>query len=119
MQTNKVKCPFVESRFEATIVSDIKPFEIRVDCFEEGCPAKFYESLKCLNPTAPEDQKRYIGGHCRYLINICESCPDLRKCKKTGEAKIPCRQEIIDKTFRRLSVANGTGIAPKAPVEQP
>jgi hypothetical protein len=130
MQTNKVKCPFVISRFDCGVIEEIKPFEVRIDCYEENCPAKFYEPLKCLNPTAPTDQYRFIGGYCKYITNICEGhCPDFRKCKKTGEAKIPCRQEIIDEMFRKPSVATkgtetprppvatGTEILPKNPVE--
>ena len=104
MKTNEVKCPFIESTFYCRIDTESKPTEIRIDCFEETCPAKLYEPLKCLNPTEEDVNNHvYIGGHCKYITNICESfCRDLKKCKKTGDARIPCRQEIIDKMFRAI-----------------
>lgn len=104
MKSVNVKCPFIESTFRCEIEAGTKPQDLRIDCFNEDCPAKYFEPLKCLNPTAPDDQKRFIGGHCKFLVNICEQCPDIRKCKKYGDAKIPCRQEIIDQLFRKPNV---------------
>jgi hypothetical protein len=62
-----------------------------------------WEPLVCINPTAPDDQKRYLGGHCKVIINVCENCKDLHKCKKSGAAKDTCRQTEIDKMFRVFS----------------
>ncbi len=36
------------------------------------------------------------------IINICENCKDLHKCKKTGDNKDSCRQGEIDQLFRAI-----------------
>jgi len=98
MQT---QCPFVYARFTCDeTVSKIKPFEIRIPCYGEDCPSQMWDPIKCINPAAPEDQRRYLGGHCKVIVNICEGCSDLHKCKKSGENKDSCRQKQIDQLFR-------------------
>jgi hypothetical protein len=78
----------------------IKTFDIRIPCYEEGCPAQQWEVKRCINPQAPDDQKRYLGGHCKFVVNLCEECESLKKCRKVDDAKDNCRQERIDLFFR-------------------
>jgi hypothetical protein len=97
----KTSCPFIDCTFSIDEnLAKIKSFEIRLDCYEEKCPAQFWEPLKCINPSAPDDQQRYLGGHCKWIVQICENCKDLHKCKKSGENKDSCRQVAIDSIFR-------------------
>jgi len=97
----KTSCPFIYTEFRVEeSVSKTKPFEIRIDCYEDKCPTQFWEPLKCINPSAPEDQQHYLGGHCKWIVQICENCKDLHKCKKSGENKDSCRQGVIDSIFR-------------------
>ena len=97
----KTQCPFVYATFTADEnILKVKTFDIRISCYEEECPAQQWEVKRCINPQAPEDQKRYLGGHCKFVVNICENCKDLHKCKKSGDNKDSCRQEEIDTMFR-------------------
>lgn len=97
----KTSCPFTYCMFSVDEnIAKIKPFDIRIPCYEAECPAQLWEPILCINPSASEDARRYIGGHCKYLINICEQCEHLKKCKKVEDARDSCRQERIDLIFR-------------------
>lgn len=97
----RTQCPFIYAKFNVNeTISKAKSMDLRVDCYEDKCPAKMWAIKKCLNPTAVDPDKVYIGGHCSAIVNICESCHDLHKCKLTGDRKDTCRQQRIDQIFR-------------------
>lgn len=97
----KTNCPFIYCKFSISDnLAKVKPFEIRVPCYEDKCPSGMWESVVCINPSAPEESRRYLGGHCKFIVQICENCKDLHKCKKSGDNKDACRQEEIDSIFR-------------------
>jgi hypothetical protein len=97
----KTNCPFIYCKFSISDnLAKVKPFDIRITCYEDKCPSEMWEPLVCINPNVPEDSRRYLGGHCKFITNICENCKDLHKCKKSGDNKSSCRQETIDMIFR-------------------
>jgi hypothetical protein len=97
----KTSCPFIDCTFSIDEnLAKIKSFEIRIPCYETECPSQLWEIQKCVNPSAPDEDKVYLGGHCKFIVQICENCKDLHKCKKTGSNKEECRQQRIDSIFR-------------------
>jgi hypothetical protein len=96
------QCPFIFSQFiiEKSVAAKVKPFELRIACFEDNCPSKMWEVKRCINPNAEEKDRIYIGGHCTAIVNICENCHENRRCKKTGSVEEKCRQDRIDSIFR-------------------
>jgi hypothetical protein len=91
-------------------LAKVKPFDIRIPCYETDCPSQLWETQKYVNPSAPEEDKVYLGGHCKFIVQICEGCKDLHKCKKTGQNKDECRQQRIDLIYR-------TGMVPQKHIE--
>lgn len=111
----KTSCPFTYCMFSVDEnIAKIKPFDIRIPCYEAECPAQLWEVQKCVNPTAPDEDKVYLGGHCKFIVQICENCKDLHKCKKTSSNKEECRQQRIDMIFR----VNNSPLKPE-PVPEP
>jgi hypothetical protein len=103
----KTSCPFIYCKFSVDEnIAKVKTFDIRITCYEDKCPSQMWEPLVCINPVAPEESRRYLGGHCKVIVNICENCPDLHKCKKSGTNKESCRQDSIDSLFRDPASAN-------------
>lgn len=97
----ETQCPFIYAQFRCDeTISKIKPIDLRIPCYKENCPSQMWDALVCINPSAPEGSKQFIGGHCKVIVNICENCKDLSKCKKSGSSKDICRQQRIDTIFR-------------------
>ena len=90
-------CPFIYAKFSCEeTIAKIKMSEIRISCYENKCPIKLWEPLKTVGAFT-------IGNHCKVLVNVCEQCGELHKCKKSGENKDSCRQQRIDGIFRIAS----------------
>lgn len=89
-------CPFIYAKIQCDeTISKVKQPELRIVCFENNCPIKLWEPTKQVG-------KFTIDGHCGIIVNICENCEDLHKCKKSGENKETCRQQRIDSMFRTV-----------------
>jgi hypothetical protein len=88
-------CPFVYAKVmcDESLVPKNKQLDIRIACYEDKCPIKIWEPKKKIGTVE-------IAGRCSIIINICEECSQLHKCKKTGDSKEECRQERIDSMFR-------------------
>ena len=90
-------CPFIYAKFSCEeTIAKIKTPEIRIACYENSCPNKLWEPLKKIGNFT-------IGGHCKFVINICENCATLSKCRKNAGDKEECRQQRIDGIFRIAS----------------
>lgn len=101
-------CPFIYAKVicdEALVPKNKQP-DIRIPCYEDKCPIRIWEPEKKVGTVT-------IAGRCSIIVNICESCEDLHKCKKSGENKENCRQQRIDSMFR-----TETKPAEPQPVEQ-
>lgn len=101
-------CPFIYAHVKCDdTLSKTKPSDIRIPCYEEKCPIKIWEPAKKIGAII-------IGGRCSVIVNICETCEDLHKCKKSGDNKDNCRQQRIDQMFRTV-----TEPAQKEPAKPP
>ena len=73
-------CPFIYAKVicDETLVAKSKQPELRIPCYEPACPIRIWEPEKKVGAVT-------IAGRCSVIVNICESCDDLHKCKKSGE----------------------------------
>jgi hypothetical protein len=88
-------CPLIYAKVQCdeTLVPKNKQPELRIPCYEDKCPIRIWEPEKKVGAAT-------IAARCGIIINICEECPQLHKCKKDAERKEECRQERIDSMFR-------------------
>jgi len=107
-------CPLIYAKVicdEALVPKNKQP-DIRIPCYEEKCPIRIWEPKKKIGTVE-------IAGRCSIIVNICESCEDLHKCKKSGENKESCRQTRIDSMFRIPSESQPVEVTPPTPAEAP
>jgi len=88
-------CPVIYAKVicDETLVPKNKQPDLRIPCYEDKCPIRIWEPEKKVGAAT-------IAARCSIIINICETCENLHKCKRSGEAKDNCRQERIDSMFR-------------------